>query len=79
MGIGTELLAKSIELARQFRCSHVATCATARASQRLFERQGFRVIREIEFSKFFDKTEPVFEGVFDNGRSAKLMLLDLKK
>ena len=78
-GIGAKLISKSIKLAKQFGCTHCATVATAQASQYLFAKHGFQKLREIEFENFLDNDEPVYLGVHDKGKSAKLMLLDLQQ
>lgn len=68
------MVLKSIELGRKFNCTHCVTCATAQASQALFERHGFQTVREIDFKDFLDNNDPVYLKVPDGGKSAKLMV-----
>ncbi|CAD5231568.1 unnamed protein product [Bursaphelenchus xylophilus] len=76
-GLGSYFINSSMDLARRHQCTHIATCATAQASQRLFSKRGFKTIREVAFDDFKDQDVAVYNSVFDKGKSAKLMLLPL--
>ncbi|KAI6223659.1 hypothetical protein M3Y99_01440600 [Aphelenchoides fujianensis] len=76
-GIASTLLSTSLQAAREAGCTHVATCATAQASQRLFKSRGFRTLRSVRFADFSDQQRAVYAGVHDGGDAARLMLLEL--
>ncbi|KAI6223698.1 hypothetical protein M3Y99_01437700 [Aphelenchoides fujianensis] len=75
--IASALLSASLQAAREAGCTHVATCATAQASQRLFKSRGFQTVRCVRFADFLDQTRAVYSGVHDGGDAARMMLLEL--
>ncbi|KAL3089154.1 hypothetical protein niasHT_021098 [Heterodera trifolii] len=77
LGLASNLLRSSIQLAHSFGCSHLITCATAVASQNLFRKFGFKTIRKVPFHSFLDDGVPIFAGVHDNGEGAELMILSI--
>ncbi|CAD5225113.1 unnamed protein product [Bursaphelenchus okinawaensis] len=77
-GLGSYLLKSALELAVRHQCTHVATCATAQASQRLFIKKSFLTVKETFFEDFKDNGDPIYTKVPDHGKSAKLMLLPLQ-
>ncbi|KAI6223078.1 hypothetical protein M3Y99_01464900 [Aphelenchoides fujianensis] len=76
-GIASALLGASLQAAREAGCTHVVTCATAQASQRLFQLRGFQIVRSVRFADFLDQNRAVYSTVHDGGDAARLMLLEL--
>uniref|UniRef100_A0A914L252 N-acetyltransferase domain-containing protein n=1 Tax=Meloidogyne incognita TaxID=6306 RepID=A0A914L252_MELIC len=78
LGLASNLLKKSIEIARVAECSHIITSATAVASQNLFKKFGFKTVHKVLFNDFLEDGEPVFKNLHDNGSGAELMLYKLE-
>jgi GNAT superfamily N-acetyltransferase len=78
MGLGKELLKRSMDLAKSKECSHVYIMATSIYSQRIFSSMGYRVIHETLYSDFKDR-DGVSEFFKDMGehKSAQIVLFDL--
>uniref|UniRef100_A0A915ILY7 N-acetyltransferase domain-containing protein n=1 Tax=Romanomermis culicivorax TaxID=13658 RepID=A0A915ILY7_ROMCU len=72
-GIAKILIDKSVNLGRTMGCRAVLVTATASKSQNLFEKMGFRVIREVEHERFVDETEGRIFNCEDGTFCGKLM------
>ncbi|KAL7071620.1 hypothetical protein ACQ4LE_009211 [Meloidogyne hapla] len=78
-GLASDLLKRSIEIARLAGCSNIITCATAVASQNLFKKFGFITVHKVLFKDFLEDGVPVFRNLHDDGSGAELMLYKLEK
>ncbi|CAI4225161.1 unnamed protein product [Auanema sp. JU1783] len=72
-GIASQMLRRAEQAAVDAGCSYIISTATAVASQTLFAKNGFTVLRELPFSCFRENGVAVYENLTDGGRAAKLM------
>ncbi|KHJ77573.1 acetyltransferase, GNAT family [Oesophagostomum dentatum] len=77
-GLGQKLTQLAIDKARAEDCDWVATAATARASQGIFSKMGFKTLYEIPYSLFRENGKVVFQKLHDGGQEGKFMALKLK-
>ncbi|KAK0414280.1 hypothetical protein QR680_007244 [Steinernema hermaphroditum] len=76
-GIAKQMVEQSLKLAKDLGCQYAASCATAVASQYLFDKLHFSCAREIPFASYKEGGLPIFRNLRDGGRSAKLMVRKL--
>uniref|UniRef100_A0A915CW47 aralkylamine N-acetyltransferase n=1 Tax=Ditylenchus dipsaci TaxID=166011 RepID=A0A915CW47_9BILA len=76
-GLGSEMVKRSVQMARELDCEYVYTCASAKASNRIFTRFGFVPVKTIPFDKFLENGQPVYKDLHDGGTQCTLMTLKL--
>ena len=55
MGLGNELIKRTMDLAKNQGCSHVYVMATGIYSQRIFKNLNFQILREMAYDDFLDR------------------------
>jgi len=76
-GLGSQLIQRSLQMARTIGCEYAFTCATARASNHIFTKFGFTPVRRILFNDFLENGQPVYKNLHDEGTGCTLMMLKL--
>lgn len=76
-GIAERLVNLSMEKARSLNCDHIMVTATAIRSQKMFEKLGFKAIKEISYDEFLDENGCKIFNCDDGTNSSKLMIKKL--
>lgn len=78
-GIAQKLVELSMRKAAEFQCDFIIVTATAVRSQKLFEKLGFRTVKQIKYTEFLDESGRQVFNCDDGTESAKLMVKDLRQ
>ena len=54
-GLGTELVERGQELSKEKGCTHTYVCVSSIYSRRIFDKLGYKVLREIRYDEFRDE------------------------
>jgi len=76
-GLGTKLVQRSLEIARESGCEWVVTCASAKGSHSIFTKFGLKTVRTVRFESFLENGVPVYRNLHDGGIGGHLMVLKL--
>lgn len=64
LGLGKELLKRSMDMARNLHCSHMYVLATSCYSQAIFKKLNFDILTQVEYEKFMDSNgTPFFQDM----------------
>ena len=75
-GLGSKMLKKSIDYAKEQGCSHMYVLATGKFSQKIMQNHGFYLIKEKDYASYKDKQGNVIIQ-HDTHTSAQLVALKL--
>ena len=77
-GLGSKLLQRSMDYAKEKGCSHMYVMATGKASQKIMRNHGFYLIKEKDYESYKDKHSNVIIK-HDVHTSAQVLALKLSE
>ena len=72
-GIATDLILRSVQLAKCLGYSYCKTEATGDYSRKAFLKAGFQIVSECKYASFCYDGEKVFEGIKDHQGTALMI------
>ena len=77
MGLGKELIKRTLKIGKEKDCSHCYILASSIYSQRIFKDLGFQVLHEEAYDEFHDKNGEIFFKDMREHKTCQVVLYDL--
>ena len=78
MGLGKELILRSMKMAQDLQCSHIYILATSLYSQAIFRKLQYQVVNQVAYDDFKDKNGKIFFKDMKEHKNCQIVTYDMK-
>ena len=79
LGLGKELIRKTLKIGQDMGCSHCYIIASSKYSQKIFRDMGFRILHQESYDQFVDKDGQMYFKDTREHQVCQVLTYDLKQ